>query len=189
MAVHLRTQPAAHPPGAAAERAGLPGVHPHTLRHSCGFVLADKGHDLRLIQDYLGHRDPRHRPLHPHCRPALRRAMAVIAEVVPSAERMPLDVYTFRSGAFARNCDSVVCIGARKQLEGLLSTELLSVTFLGYALYRDPTETEYIGVWGVRNASKLRRLLQERGAQITIHRRSPPGVRLHYFTTNPGARG
>jgi type 1 fimbriae regulatory protein FimB len=45
---------------AAAERAGLLGVHPHTLRHSCGFALADKGHDLRLIQDYLGHRDPRH---------------------------------------------------------------------------------------------------------------------------------
>jgi type 1 fimbriae regulatory protein FimB len=44
----------------AAERAGLPGTHPHTLRHSCGFALADKGHDLRLIQDYLGHRDPRH---------------------------------------------------------------------------------------------------------------------------------
>lgn len=44
----------------AAARAGLTGVHPHTLRHSCGFALADKGHDLRLIQDYLGHRDPRH---------------------------------------------------------------------------------------------------------------------------------
>lgn len=44
----------------AAKRAGLPGVHPHTLRHSCGFALADKGHDLRLIQDYLGHRAPRH---------------------------------------------------------------------------------------------------------------------------------
>ena len=42
----------------AADRVGLPGVHPHTLRRSCGFVLADKGHDLRLIQDYLGHRDP-----------------------------------------------------------------------------------------------------------------------------------
>ena len=32
----------------------------HMLRHSCGFALASKGYDLRLIQDYLGHRDPRH---------------------------------------------------------------------------------------------------------------------------------
>lgn len=46
--------------GAAAKRAGIGHVHPHMLRHSCGFALANKGHDLRLIQDYLGHRDPRH---------------------------------------------------------------------------------------------------------------------------------
>lgn len=45
---------------AAGERTGLPGLHPHMLRHSCGYALADKGQDLRLIQDYLGHRDPRH---------------------------------------------------------------------------------------------------------------------------------
>lgn len=45
---------------AAGQRAGLSGLHPHTLRHSCGFALADRGQDLRLIQDYLGHRDPRH---------------------------------------------------------------------------------------------------------------------------------
>ena len=44
----------------AAQRAGLPPVHPHMLRHSCGFALANRGYDLRLIQDYLGHRDPRH---------------------------------------------------------------------------------------------------------------------------------
>jgi integrase len=44
----------------AADRAGLAPVHPHMLRHSCGFALANKGYDLRLIQDYLGHRDPRH---------------------------------------------------------------------------------------------------------------------------------
>jgi type 1 fimbriae regulatory protein FimB len=31
----------------AAARAGLAGVHPHTLHHSCGFALADTGHDLR----------------------------------------------------------------------------------------------------------------------------------------------
>jgi type 1 fimbriae regulatory protein FimB len=44
----------------AAGRAGLPPVRPHMLRHSCGFSLANRGHDLRLIQDYLGHRDPKH---------------------------------------------------------------------------------------------------------------------------------
>lgn len=44
----------------AGKRAGLSHVHPHMLRHSCGFALANRGYDLRLIQDYLGHRDPRH---------------------------------------------------------------------------------------------------------------------------------
>ena len=33
---------------------------PHMLRHSCGFALANKGADFRVIQHYLGHRDPRH---------------------------------------------------------------------------------------------------------------------------------
>lgn len=43
-----------------AIKAELENVHPHTLRHSCGFYLANEGYDLRLIQDYLGHRDPKH---------------------------------------------------------------------------------------------------------------------------------
>ncbi len=41
------------------ERLGL-HAHPHKLRHSCGYYLADKGNDFRVIQDYLGHRDPKH---------------------------------------------------------------------------------------------------------------------------------
>ena len=41
-------------------KAGIENVHPHTLRHSCGFNLANKGKELRVIQDYLGHRDPKH---------------------------------------------------------------------------------------------------------------------------------
>ena len=39
------------------ERAGLPvKAYAHQLRHACGYYLANKGCDLRLIQDYLGHK-------------------------------------------------------------------------------------------------------------------------------------
>jgi site-specific recombinase XerD len=44
----------------AAKAASLKDVHPHTLRHSSGYYLADKDTDPRTMQDYLGHRDPRH---------------------------------------------------------------------------------------------------------------------------------
>jgi site-specific recombinase XerD len=35
-------------------------VHPHALRHSCGFALANKGMDTRSLQHYLGHRHTEH---------------------------------------------------------------------------------------------------------------------------------
>jgi site-specific recombinase XerD len=34
--------------------------HPHMLRHACGFALANKGHDTRALQAYLGHRNIQH---------------------------------------------------------------------------------------------------------------------------------
>jgi integrase len=41
----------------AGDRAGLPvKAYAHQLRHACGYYLANKGCDLRLIQDYLGHK-------------------------------------------------------------------------------------------------------------------------------------
>lgn len=49
-----------HMIAAAGRRAELGRVHPHMLRHSCGYALANKGQDFRLIQDWLGHRDPKH---------------------------------------------------------------------------------------------------------------------------------
>jgi type 1 fimbriae regulatory protein FimE len=45
----------------AGSEAGLPfPVHPHMLRHACGFHLANKGVDTRSIQSYLGHRNIQH---------------------------------------------------------------------------------------------------------------------------------
>lgn len=42
-------------------KAGLAvDMHPHMLRHACGYALADQGLDTRLIQDYLGHRNIHH---------------------------------------------------------------------------------------------------------------------------------
>ena len=35
-------------------------VHIHMLRHACGYALANKGHDTRAIQDWLGHRSIQH---------------------------------------------------------------------------------------------------------------------------------
>jgi type 1 fimbriae regulatory protein FimB/type 1 fimbriae regulatory protein FimE len=34
---------------------GFP-VHPHMLRHACGYYLANKGTDTRTLQQYIGHR-------------------------------------------------------------------------------------------------------------------------------------
>jgi type 1 fimbriae regulatory protein FimB/type 1 fimbriae regulatory protein FimE len=43
------------------ERAGVEAklpfkVHPHMLRHACGYALANRGTDTRTLQAYLGHR-------------------------------------------------------------------------------------------------------------------------------------
>jgi integrase len=35
-------------------------VHPHMLRHACGFTLADRGQDTRALQAYLGHKNIQH---------------------------------------------------------------------------------------------------------------------------------
>ena len=35
-------------------------IHPHQLRHSTGFALANKGVDTRTLQQYLGHRSIEH---------------------------------------------------------------------------------------------------------------------------------
>ena len=65
--------------GTVAEKVGLLNVHPHTLRHSCGFYLANKGYDLRLIQDYLGHREPEtYGAIHKSSQQKVRKTLGII---------------------------------------------------------------------------------------------------------------
>ncbi|HGM5490692.1 TPA: tyrosine-type DNA invertase [Serratia fonticola] len=48
-----------------SELAGLEvNAHPHMLRHGCGYALADRGIDTRLIQDFLGHKNIQHTVLY-----------------------------------------------------------------------------------------------------------------------------
>jgi type 1 fimbriae regulatory protein FimB/type 1 fimbriae regulatory protein FimE len=35
-------------------------IHPHMLRHACGYKLANEGHDTRAVQHYLGHKNIQH---------------------------------------------------------------------------------------------------------------------------------
>ncbi len=45
----------------AGKLANIPfAVHPHMLRHACGYKLANDGHDTRAIQHYLGHKNITH---------------------------------------------------------------------------------------------------------------------------------
>jgi integrase len=47
------------------KRAGMPfPVHPHMLRHGCGFALANAGHDTRSLQAWLGHKNIQHSQIH-----------------------------------------------------------------------------------------------------------------------------
>ena len=44
-------------------------VHPHMLRHACGYKLANDGVDTRSLQAYLGHRNIQHTVRHTELAP------------------------------------------------------------------------------------------------------------------------
>lgn len=57
----LSTRSIRHIVARAGELADLSfQIHPHQLRHGCGYYLAAQGHDTRAIQDYLGHKNIHH---------------------------------------------------------------------------------------------------------------------------------
>ena len=55
--------------GTACKRAGLTGASPHTLRHTCGTWMAQRGVPLHKIGGWLGHTDSRTTELYAHHHP------------------------------------------------------------------------------------------------------------------------
>lgn len=55
--------------GSACKRAGLQGVSPHTLRHTCGTWMAQRGVPLHMIGGWLGHTDAKTTELYAHHHP------------------------------------------------------------------------------------------------------------------------
>ncbi|MDO5632593.1 MAG: hypothetical protein Q4G22_12245 [Paracoccus sp. (in: a-proteobacteria)] len=82
--------------------------HPHVLRHSCGLALANRGYDLRLIQDYLATETP-----------DTRRTMRVLHRggSIGCGERFEPDVSGKRSFA------AIVTDGGDVQEAGIAQTE------------------------------------------------------------------
>jgi site-specific recombinase XerD len=74
-----------------AQRAGMPfPVHPHMLRHACGYALANAGHDTRALQAWLGHKNIQHTvrytelsPDRFNFRPSSASRTPAISQIVP----------------------------------------------------------------------------------------------------------
>lgn len=66
--------------GGACKRAGLVGVSPHTLRHTCGTWMAQRGVPLHHIGGWLGHSDARTTELYAHQHPDFMSAALSAAD-------------------------------------------------------------------------------------------------------------
>jgi hypothetical protein len=90
----------------------------------------------------------------------------------------PMAVCLFRDSLPSRS-NTLVCIGEKQLIETALGGGQLALLFKGEAVYRnDTTNQAYLGVWGARNGSRLRRLLREQGVELLVKRARPPNTRL-----------
>jgi hypothetical protein len=94
-------------------------------------------------------------------------------------------LFTFQAQLWGNKRSAPVVVKAsREWVEQFISLREFAELFGGYALWRAPeTPTrempgEALGVWGRRNASKLRRILRERGATFRVVEGEGPHQKL-----------
>ena len=99
-----------------------------------------------------------------------------------------LNVWTFRSGFAGRGRDTRVCVFDEAVMCSFISREEVEAHFFGYVLFSSlPSKMGYLGVWGARNSSRLRRMLRESGAELAIAA-TPPPLSLALWVTQGKAR-
>ena len=97
--------------------------------------------------------------------------------------RRKLEIFQFKYAEYTDGRSPFfVSIAEMKPIERFIKQDEFSRLFGGYIRFRnDRSELIYLGVWGTRKASKLRRLLRERGASLVILQRPPNGARVSSF--------
>jgi hypothetical protein len=113
-------------------------IHPHMLRHACGFKLANDGHDTRALQHYLGPQEhPAHGPVHRNGAGPLQEFLeGLTLGAAASGRRQARDDFRFPSITFAlcawASNDALRCsimassCSSVRSLSGLLCSTFIS---------------------------------------------------------------
>jgi site-specific recombinase XerC len=73
--------------GRIGARAKMPfPIHPHMLRHGCGYALANAGHDTRALQAYLGHKNIQHTVRYSELSPERFRVLEGLSDALPRSK-------------------------------------------------------------------------------------------------------
>ena len=89
-----------------------------------------------------------------------------------------MDLFEFKDSFRFNQSERVVCIGERALVSRALSESELAKLFGGWIIYSDPSRCDYLGVWGARKARTLRRILRERGVDVSLTRTRPDAIRV-----------
>jgi hypothetical protein len=89
-----------------------------------------------------------------------------------------MDLFEFKDSFRRDESERVVCIAERALVTKALSESELAKLFGGWIIYSDRSGLDYLGVWGARKARTLRRILRERGVDVSLTRTRPDSIRM-----------
>jgi hypothetical protein len=108
-------------------------IHPHMLRHACGFKLANDGHDTRALQHYLGHKNIQHTVRYTEMAPTASRIFGANWRR-QARDRLALDYLGIRGRIALRNQR---LNHLDRALDLLIGHRLNAAGMLHFQLFRD----------------------------------------------------